>query len=621
MQNHYPWWKNLLLIVLFLVGLLYAIPNLFPTDPAVEISTKGNLTITPQVTQEISDALHKNNLSYFAIEREKANLLVRFHSKDTQLQARDVLSNTLGDNYIVALNLAPRTPHWLEALGAEPLKLGLDLRGGVYFLLEVDVDSLIKNHEIGDMHGMGDYLRTQNIRYTGISRAKPNGIMIDFRDKDTMGKAYSVLSSRFPEYQLLKITANNDFALKAIMIDSALTKLTNYAIDQAMNVLNNRVNALGVSEAVIQRQGTDHISVELPGVQDTARAKSIIGKTATLKFQMVDTEHDAESAMAGDVPIGTKLYMFNNQPILLKDKVILGGDSVTYATAAFDQNGRPSVNVRLSGSGSVVSEFNRITGENVGKPMAVVYVETKSEQKKIGDTVVTVHHNIERVISVATIQSALGNNFEITGLESVKYAQDLSLLLRSGALMTPMNFVQENIIGPSMGEANIHMGLMSVIAGFLAVVIFMVIYYHMFGFFADVALFLNLVFVVAMFSAIGVTLSLPGIAAMVLTVGMAVDANVLIYERIREELRNGITPQASIHIGYERAFTTIVDSHVTILIVGLVLFAAGTGVVKGFAVTLNVGILTSMLTSIVYTRALANWIYGGRSVKKLSIGM
>ena len=471
------------------------------------------------------------------------------------------------------------------------------------------------------MHGMGDDLRNQNIRYTGISRVKPNGIVIHFRDKNTMDQAYSELSGKFQEYQLMKITPNGQFSIKAVMIDSALTKLTNYAIDQAMNVLNNRVNALGVSEAVIQRQGADHISVELPGIQDTARAKSIIGKTATLKFQLVDTEHDVQSAMAGDVPIGSKLYMFNNQPTLLKDKVILSGDSVTYATASFDQSGKPSVNVRLGGGSSSVNEFNRITGENIGKPMAVVYVETKTEQKKIGGKTVTVHHNIERVISVATIQSALGNNFEITGLESVKYAQDLSLLLRSGALLTPMSFAQESIIGPSMGASNIHMGLISVIVGFLAVVLFMAFYYHLFGLFADMALFLNLIFIVAVFSALSVTLSLPGIAAMVLTVGMAVDANVLIYERIREELRNGISPQASIHIGYERAFTTIVDANVTTLIVALVLFAVGTGAVKGFAVTLIVGLLTSMLTSIVYTRAVANWIYGGRSVKKLSIGM
>ncbi len=621
MQNRYPLWKNLSLIILFVIGLVYSAPNLFPTDPAVQVSIRTAEKITDQAVQTVQNILHKEKLKYIAIEREKGSLLIRFANTDEQLKARDDISSALGEQYTVALNLAPRTPRWLEALGAEPLKLGLDLRGGVYFLLAVDVDALIEAHEQGDMHAMGDALRASYIRYSGITRQRPNGIMIHFRDQDTLSKAYSELSDRFHDYQLLKITTDNQYSIKAVMSSSALTRITNYAIDQAMHILNNRVNALGVSEAVIQRQGRDHISVELPGIQDTARAKSILGKVATLRFQMVDIEHDLQSAVAGDVPIGTKLYMFENRPYLLKDKVILRGDSVTFATASFDQSGRPSVNVRLGGGSEEVSEFNRVTGDNIGKPMAVVYVETKSQQKKIAGKTITVHHKKEKIISVATIQSALGNNFEITGLESVKYAQDLALLLRSGALLAPIDIVQERTIGPSLGAANIHTGLISVIVGFLAVVLFMAFYYHLFGLCADMALFLNLIFIVAIFSALGVTLTLPGIAAMVLTVGMAVDANVLIYERIREELRNGISPQASIHIGYERAFITIVDSNVTTLIVALVLFSLGSGPVKGFAVTLIVGLLTSMFTSIVYTRGVVNWIYGGRSVKKLSIGI
>ncbi|MCK4608217.1 MAG: protein translocase subunit SecD [Gammaproteobacteria bacterium] len=622
MQNRYPWWKNSLLVVLFLFGLLYSLPNIFPTDPAVQISAKGGALITPQVVQQVSDTLHNNKLDYLALEREKSDFLVRFASNDVQLKARDDLSAALGDKYVVALNLAPRTPHWLAAVSAEPLKLGLDLRGGVYFLLEVDVDSMMQNRERGDMHSMGDELRAANIRYTGIFEQQPHGIIMRFRDARTMNQANNELGGKFHDYQLLKVTANKRFALRAVLTNSAQTKITNYAIDQAMHILNNRVNALGVSEAVVQRQGLNHISVELPGIQDTARAKSIIGKVATLSFQLVDTDHDLDSAVAGDVPIGSKLYMSSDgQPVLLHDKAILRGDSVTYATASFDQSGKPSVNVRLGGGSSSVSAFNRITGENIGKPMAVVYVETKSEKKKINGKTITVHHQDDKVISVATIQSALGSNFVITGLESVKYAQDLSLLLRSGALLAPINIVQERTIGPSMGAANVHTGLMSVIVGFLAVVLFMAFYYRLFGLFADMALFLNLVFIVAVFSALGVTLTLPGIAAMVLTVGMAVDANVLIYERIREELRNGVSPQASIHIGYERAFTTIVDANVTTLIVALVLFALGSGSVKGFAVTLIVGLLASMVTSIVYTRAVVNWIYGGRNIKKLAIGI
>jgi len=620
MQNRYPWWKNLLLIVIFLFGLLYALPNVFPTDPAVQVSARSAAGITPQVVQTVKNILQQNNLEFLALEQAKDGLLIRLPNTDVQLQARDAIKSALGEKYIVALNLAPRTPHWLVALGAEPLKLGLDLRGGVYFLLEVDTDTLIEAHEQSDLHAMGDTLRNAYIRYAGIARQRPNGIVIDFHDKATMDKAYAALGDRFPDYQIQEIITDGQYRIKSVMTVSALTKITNYAIDQAMHILNNRVNALGVSEALVQRQGRDQISVELPGIQDTARAKSILGKVATLRFQLVDTEHDVQSAVAGDVPIGSKLYMFEGRPTLLKDKAILGGDSVTFASAAFDQSGKPSVNVRLSG-GAEVSEFNRLTGENVGQPMAVVYVETKSEPKKIDGKMVTVHHKTEQIISVATIQSALGNNFEITGLQSAKYAQDLALLLRSGALLAPLNMVQERTIGPSLGAANIHMGLVSVIIGFFAVVLFMAFYYRLFGLFADMALFLNLIFIVAVFSALGVTLTLPGIAAMVLTVGMAVDANVLIYERIREELRNGISPQASIHIGYERAFTTIVDSNVTTLIVALVLFALGSGAVKGFAVTLIVGLLTSMVTSIVYTRSVVNWIYGGRTVKKLSIGI
>ncbi len=620
MQNRYPWWKNLLLIVIFLFGLLYALPNVFPTDPAVQVSARSAAGITPQVVQTVKNILQQNNFEFLAVEEAKDGLLIRLPNTDVQLQARDAIKSALGEKYIVALNLAPRTPHWLVALGAEPLKLGLDLRGGVYFLLEVDTDTLIEAHEQSDLHAMGDTLRNAYIRYAGIARQRPNGIVIDFHDKATMDKAYAALGDRFPDYQIQEIITDGQYRIKSVMTVSALTKITNYAIDQAMHILNNRVNALGVSEALVQRQGRDQISVELPGIQDTARAKSILGKVATLRFQLVDTEHDVQSAVAGDVPIGSKLYMFEGRPTLLKDKAILGGDSVTFASAAFDQSGKPSVNVRLSG-GAEVSEFNRLTGENVGQPMAVVYVETKSEPKKIDGKMVTVHHKTEQIISVATIQSALGNNFEITGLQSAKYAQDLALLLRSGALLAPLNMVQERTIGPSLGAANIHMGLVSVIIGFFAVVLFMAFYYRLFGLFADMALFLNLIFIVAVFSALGVTLTLPGIAAMVLTVGMAVDANVLIYERIREELRNGISPQASIHIGYERAFTTIVDSNVTTLIVALVLFALGSGAVKGFAVTLIVGLLTSMVTSIVYTRSVVNWIYGGRTVKKLSIGI
>lgn len=620
MQNKYPLWKNLLLIFVVLIATIYALPNLFGEDPAVQISSKDSDISITQLAQNVTSVLQQANLSYLSVDKGKDTLVVRFASTDIQLSARDIISNSLGEKYIVALNLASRTPLWLQALGAQAMKLGLDLRGGVHFLLAVDVDALVKLRQDGDMRSIGDDLRNANVRYTSVTRIIPNGIAIHFRDSDNMDKAYSELSGKFVDYQVTKSSENNNYTINAVITDAALVKIANYAIDQAMNILHNRVNALGVSEALVQRQGRDHISVDLPGIQDTTRAKDIIGKVATLRFLLVDVDHDVQSALAGDVPVGSKLYTYEDRPILLKEQVILSGNAITYATASFSQDGRPAVNVRLSGSDEI-SNFNRVTGENIGKPMAVVYVETKTDQQNINGQQTTVHHEEENIISVATIQSALGNDFEITGLESPKYAQNLSLLLRSGALPAPMNFLQELTVGPSMGASNIHKGVISVVVGFVFVVLFMALYYRIFGLIADVALFLNLIFIVAIFSLLGVTMTLPGIAALVLTVGLAVDANVLIYERIREELRNGVSPQASIHIGYERAFVTIVDSNVTTLIVALVLFSLGSGPVKGFAVTLIVGILTSMMTAIVFTRALANWIYGSRSVKKLSIGI
>jgi preprotein translocase subunit SecD len=620
MQNKYPLWKNLLLVLVVLVSFIYAIPNLFHDDPAVQISAKGAESLDSTLVDTIKNSLQKENLAFASLEQKKDSIIVRFTDSDTQLQARDILTTALTDKYIVALNLLSRTPKWLQALGAQPMKLGLDLRGGVHFLLAVDIDSLIKSQEESNARSMGDALREKNIRYTNISLEKENTITIHFRDADNYDKAYSELSNRFSDYQLTETKANGDFIITAATSEAALNKISNYAIDQVMNTLRNRVNALGVSEALVQRQGRDRISVDLPGMQDTTQAKNIIGKVATLKFEMVDTENDVQSALAGDVPLGSKLYYTSEgRPVLIKNRVILHGNSITYAMPSMAQDGRPAVQVHLSGSDEI-SQFNRVTGENIGKPMAVIYVETKSEQKNINGQTVTVHHDQEEVISVATIQSALGSEFEITGLESPKYAQNLALLLRSGALLAPMNFIEELTVGPSLGAINIHKGLVSITVGFVFVVLFMALYYRVFGLLADFALLLNLIFIVSIFSLLGVTMTLPGIAAMVLTVGLAVDANVLIYERIREELRNGVSPQASIHIGYDRAFVTIVDSNVTTLIVALILFALGSGIVKGFAVTLIVGILTSMFTATVITRALVNWIYGGKNVKKLSIG-
>lgn len=621
MQNRYPLWKNILLVGILLIGLIYAAPNLFPEDPAIQISAPSDQAALDNGTiQNILQDLQKASLPYITTEQANNNLLIRFADTDTQLKARDELKNLLGDNYIVALNLASRTPKWLSWLGANPMKKGLDLSGGVHFLLEVDVNELLKAREEGDVHTIGDELRNASIRYASISRKQPNGLLIHFRDAKNLDNAFTTINKNFPDYTLTRLSANDgDFTLQAVLSESSMFKTADYAIDQTMTILRNRVNELGVSDAIVQRQGSNQVSVDLPGIQDTARAKDIIGKTATLKFQMVDTDHDVSSAVAGDVPIGSRLYDYEGRPILLKEQVILQGSSITFATASYSQDGRPAVEVRLGGGGE--SLFARTTAENIGKPMAVVYVETKTENKVVDGKPVPETVQEQKVISVATIQSALGMNFEITGLKSDQYAENLALLLRSGALIAPVNIVEELTVGPSAGKANIHMGLISIVVGFVFVVIFMAFYYRVFGLIADMALFLNLVFIVALLSILGATLTLPGIAGIVLTVGMAVDANVLIYERIREELRNNISPQAAIYSGFARALVTIVDANVTTLIVALVLFALGTDAVRGFAVTLTIGLLTSMMTSIVFTRAVINWIYGNRVVKTLSIGL
>jgi preprotein translocase subunit SecD len=618
MPNRYPLWKYVLLAGMILLAFIYTAPNFFGDDYAVQVSAKNTASVEVNVLDTVKDILAKQATSYLSVNAVQNGALLRFPSTDTQLKARDTLKTALGDDYIVALNLAPKTPRWLQAINAEPMKLGLDLRGGVHFLLDVDTSAVVTTREEADLNSMSADLREKQIRYTEI--AHPAGqLIIQFRDKDNLDKAMSLLPSRFSDYLFTQTTTPNVLSISAALTPVAITNIINYAVDQNMTILSNRVNELGVSDAIVQRQGQTEISVDLPGIQDTARAKEIIGKTATLRFQLVNVESDIQSASAGVVPLGSRLYQFDKTPILLKNQVILTGASITYATAAMDQNGRPSVSIRLGGGGENL--FNRVTSENVGKPLAVIYVESEPETQIINGKTVVTRKQIERVINVATIRSALGNNFEITGLSSVQYAQNLALLLRSGALTAPVNFIQERTVGPSLGAANIHKGVLSVIVGSLAVILFMLCYYRVFGLVANLALIVNMLFIVAILSLLGATLTLPGIAAIVLNVGMAVDANVLIYERIREELRNGVSPQASIHAGYERAFSTIVDANVTTLIVAVILFALGGGVVKGFAITLIIGILTSMVTAIFFTRALVNLIYGGRQVKKLSIGI
>jgi len=621
-MNKYPLWKNLLLIAVLIIATVYALPNLFLQDPSVQISTTTPCaTLSKDALQRAISALQINHLTYKSASIGKTNILIRFHDIDTQLEAKDLLKQVLGDQYIVALDLASAAPKWLTSMGAHQVKLGLDLRGGVHFLMKIDIDSVLTRRLKGSVHNIEEELRNKRIRYTGIMQQhQGQGIMLRFRDAATMQKALSLLNNNFPEFKW-KTRADVGNQLVGKLLPNALQKMGQYAVEKTMTTLRHRINELGVSEALVQQQGKDRISVDLPGVQDATQAKDILGKTATLEFHMVDATHDAASVAAGGVaPPGTTLYTYQGRPYLFKNQIVLSGDSITNAEAGFDPtSGRPMVGINLGGGGEAL--FERITSESVGKPMATVYIDFQSRSIKVNGKEKIVYKKKSRVINIATIDSALGNSFQITGLSNPQEANQLALLLRAGSLPAAITIMEEKTVGPSMGKQNIHQGMFSVGIGLLLVVIFMLIYYRFFGLVADIGLLVNMIFLIAILSAIGATLTFAGIAGIVLTVGMAVDANVLIYERIREELRNGMTPQAAIHAGYERAFVTIVDANVTTLIVAMILFALGSGSVKGFAITLTIGLLTSMLSAIVYTRAVVNWRYGGKRVERLSIGI
>jgi len=618
MVNRYPAWKNILLVFLLLLGILYALPNIFGEDPAIQISGKNGVVVNDQTLMSIEKILEKENLPYQSASISKQNIMVRFKDTDTQLKASDIIKTILGNDYTAALNLAPATPAWLSAMGATPMKLGLDLRGGVHFLLNVDVDSVITHRLQGMVTNLMTGLREKHIRYTDISLQKNNTLLLSFREAAQKNAAVDYLRSDNPD---LSVTESGDNNLLAELTPVAIQHIRQYAIEQTMTTLRNRVNELGVSEAVVQQQGNDRVSVDLPGIQDTAHAKEILGGTATLEFRLVDTSNDPRNAkLSGVNPIGSTIYSYENQPVLLKNQILLTGNSITDAASSFDESGRPAVSIRLGGGGERM--FNRITAQNVGHLMAVVYVETQFDNQMVNGQVVKIPRQTQKIINIATIQSALGNNFQITGLSSPQESQNLALLLRAGALPAAINYEAERTVGPTLGQENIHKGILSVEAALAVVIIFMALYYGLFGIIADIALLSNLVLLVALLSLLGATLTLPGIAGIVLTMGMAVDANVLIYERIREELRNGVTPQAAIFAGYERALVTIIDANVTTLIVAMVLFGIGTDAVKGFAITLTLGLITSMFTGIMMTRAIVNKIYGSRhQLKKLSIGM
>lgn len=618
--NRYPLWKYLLIVAVLLAAFIYAAPNLYGEFPAVQIKGTHSVLVDNTTLETADRALRDANINYQGAVFQDQTLIFRFASTDTQLKAKDIIQNALGDNFLTALNLAPATPNWMRKIGAAPMKLGLDLRGGVHFLLQVDVDSVIQQRVEGDMRGIGQALREERIRYSGVTRKGDNQVILQFKTEDAADSAFSFVNRRYSEFTWDKQTVkDNVYVLQGTLAPAALFQMRQEILEQSMNTLRNRVNELGVSEAIVQQQGESRISVDLPGIQDTAEAKNIIGKTATLELHMVDVENDARSvASEGGAPSDTRLYDYHGQPLLLKNQIVLRGSSIVAATSGFGEDGRPNVQVRLSGAGE--SLFTKITSENVGKPMAVVYIDVKPIYHTEDGKQTITYQTERRIISVATIQSALGSNFQITGLNAEE-ARTLALLLRAGALPASVAFIEERQVGPSLGQQNIHMGVLSVELGMGLVIIFMALYYGLMGVIADLALAMNLVLIIAILSLLGATLTLPGIAGIVLTVGMAVDANVLIFERIREELRRGMGVQASIHAGYERAFVTILDANITTLIVMMILFSLGSGVVKGLAITVTVGLITSMFTAITGTRALVNLIYGGRSIKRISIGI
>ena len=618
MMNQYPIWKYLLLVVVLVVGAIYALPNVYGEDPALQISAGRNASIDEAVRDRLVSTLDTAGITVKQAEVKPGQLLIRFNDTETQLKAVDYVKSELGTNYVVALNLAPATPGWLNSLNALPMYLGLDLRGGVHFLMEVDMKAAADRALERYGNDVRSLLRDARIRYAMI-RAEAQGVRVIFRSNEDREQSRELIRKELPTLQLEDIDTDDKPGLLATMDEQELRDIEIFALQQNILTLRNRVNELGVAEPVIVQQGANRIVVQLPGVQDTAEAKRILGATATLEYRAVDTEHDVQAAVAGTVPAGSRIYNDRDgNPVLLKKAVIVTGDQIVNASSGLDQQtGGPQVSVMLDAKGA--RSMLNFTKKSVGKPMAVVFIENKSETRIVDGEPVKTSKKIEEVISVATIRDVFSKRFQTTGLDSPQEAHELALLLRSGALAAPINIVEERTIGPSLGKDNIEQGFNSVIIGFIAVLVFMALYYKTFGLVADLALALNLVLIIAILSMLQATLTMPGIAGIVLTVGMAVDANVLIFERIREELRNGNSPQASIHSGYEKAFSTIADANITTLIAAVVLLSYGTGAIKGFAVTLAIGIVTSMFTAILGTRAVINLIYGGRRVSRLSI--
>jgi preprotein translocase subunit SecD len=627
-MNRYPLWKNLLVVIVIAIGALYAIPNLYGEDPAIQISGSRAATVAPETLARVQAALKGANIEARSATLDQQGIVVRFGDTEDQLRARDLVQYELGDNYTVALNLLPATPGWLNALGGKPMYLGLDLRGGVHFLMQMDMDAVLRKTEESYVSDIRRGLREAKIRYITVSERVGEGILVRFRSEEDRSEGSRIIRKEYPELQLTERQSDRSFDVLARIREETLTEKRRLALEQNMTSLRNRVNELGVAEPIIQQQGEERIVVQLPGVQDTAKAKEILGRTATLEIKLVDEEHDLGTALAGQVPPGSRIYKDRRgHPILIQNRLVYSGENIIDAAPGFDSRASsPIVSITLDARGAAINQ--RVTGENINKRMAVIYVEVRSKPQldeqgrpvldESGEPV-RIRERIEEVITAPVIRSQLGKRFQIEGLESMEEANDISLLLRAGALAAPIEIIEERTIGPSLGADNIAQGFQSIVIGLGLVLVFMAIYYKVFGLFADVTLLLNVVLLVAVLSLFQATLTLPGVAGILLTVGMAVDANVLIYERIREELRVGNTPQASIQAGYDKAFSTITDANITTLIAAMMLFNFGTGPIKGFAVTLSIGILTSMFTAIVVTRAITNLTFGGRRLKSLPI--
>lgn len=619
MTNQNSLLKIITLLGLLIISLLYAWPNIYREYPVVEISKSADEPLAV-LQSKVEQVLQKQDLAYENIEVFDDHLQIRCKNTDEQLKTKDSLQKALNsDQYTIALNLVSAMPNWMKKIGASPMKLGLDLKGGVHFLLDVDMQTVLKHQYEDQKKLIADTLKAHRLFFSGMRLQGSQAILIRLRDPEQAKVALELLTSTYPKY--LSTYDKLHGWLQVKMGISALHELRQATLDQTMSILRHRVNELGVAEAVVQQQGEQRIAVDLPGIQDAARAKSILGGTATLEFRLVDETHDPLLAQkTGVVPPNSLLFNLDGRPILLHKEIVLNGDAIASATSAFDQQtARPSVSIQLNANSG--TEFTVVTRNHVGQRMAIVYVETKAEEINVNGELQRVIKRHERVISAPVIQSALGKQFQITGLRDNNEATRLAILLRSGALPTSIFSVEEKTIGPSLGQENIHAGMMSLMVGMLVVLVLMLVYYRVFGFIADMALVLNLIFLVALLSIIGATLTLPGIAGIVLTLGMAVDANVLINERIREELRLGLSIPAAIRAGYERAFATILDANVTTFIVGLILFSLGSGPVRGFAITLCLGLLTSMLSGVTYSRAMVNAIYGSRKLNKISIGI